>query len=290
MKLRTSLLSALSLLLLSSAASADVKVRDHRKLAAKKVIVSSDVDTSRWTLLGERSSRRRHGDTIEVGAQDGKFDQLLLVVDGGEMNLKRMVVHFGNGETFSPKVKQLLKDRQHRIAIDLPGNDRIITKIDLRYRMAKGAKTHVRIFGGDTRAEQPTYTPPVFDTKGWETLGERTVDGKHDKDVLLVGKDDGRFARIAFVVYDSDLILDDITIKFSNGEKMSTTKRLVFAEGGRTGSIDLPGETRFIEHISFKYSNVAGGGKARIVAYGLPAKVETETKAKVKVRDHRKHR
>ncbi len=288
MKLRTSLLSALSLLLLSSAASADVKVRDHRTIMAKKVVVSSDVDASTWTLLGERNTRRRQSETITVGAQDGKFDQLLLVVDGGAMNLKKMTVHFGNGETFSPKVKQLLRDGKRSIAIDLPGNNRIITKIDLKYRMARGAKTHVRIYGRDTRAEQPTYTPPVFDAKGWDTLGERTVDGKHDRDVLLVGKDDGRFTRIAFVVYDSDLILDDITIKFSNGEKMSTTKQLVFAEGGRTGSIDLPGETRFIEHISFTYSNVAGGGKARIVAYGLPAPVETETK--VKVRDHRKHR
>lgn len=289
MRLRTTLLAILALLLVAGSASADPEPRDHRKVTA-----FDDVDASRWTLLGDRKVRKKKRDTITVGAYEGRFDQLLVVVDGSAMNLKKMTVFFGNGKKYKPKLKHHFKHGDRTLVIDLPGKDRIIEKIELKYdALARGARAHVRVYGRDTRAGQdpapPPYTPPVFDAKGWDELGERTVDGKHDQDVIEVGKDDGRFTKVAFVVHDSDLVLEEVTITFGNGETMTNSQKIVFQEGSRTGAIDLAGEKRFIKKITFRYSNLPGGGKARVVVYGKPAPKDKPVK-KPKVRDHRKGR
>lgn len=289
MKLRI-LLTSLILGLLTATAAAQVDVRDHRddRDARKPEIF----DDRGWTLLGERTVRKKERDTITVGAYEGRFDQIALVVDGSALNLKKLIVYFANGKKFKPKVKHLFQQGDRSRAIDLPGNDRVIEKIELKYdALARGARSQVRVYGRDTRAGHdpapPVYTPPVFDAKGWEALGERTVDGKGDRDLLEVGRDDGRFTKVMFVVHDSDVTFDKVTITFGNGETMTTATKLSFAEGSRTAAVDLTGEKRFIKSIAFVYSNLPGGGKARIAVYGLPAPVEQDT---VKKRDHRKKR
>lgn len=294
---RTSTLLALMLVgLFTATAAADVEQRDHRKDRGDQA--SDTFDETGWTLLGQRTVRKKERDTIVVGAYEGRFDQIALVVDGSAMNLKKLTVFFANGKKFSPKLKHQFKRGDRSRAIDLPGNDRVIEKIELKYdALARGARSKVRVYGRDTRAgrdpEPPpyVYTPPVFDNKGWESLGERTVDGKHDKDTIQVGRDDGRFTKVMFVVYDSDVVFDQVKITFGNGETMTSANKMMFAEGSRTGAIDLTGEKRYIKTIDFKYSNVHGGGKARIAVYGLPgAKDEPKKDDGPKHREHRKHK
>jgi len=292
MKKHLGLLSLLGLLALAAPAAAQVEQRDHRDGRSDRRADAQDevFDDRGWTLLGQRNVRKKARDTITVGAYEGRFDQIMLVVDGSAMNVTKLTVFFGNGKKFKPKIKHQFEFGRRTRAIDLPGNDRVIEKIELKYdALARGARSKVRVYGRDTRAGQdpapPVYTPPVFDHKGWEALGEKTVDGKHDKDTLEIGRDDGRFTKVQFVVHDSDVTFDKVTIVFGNGETMHSANKMTFAEGSRTGAIDLTGEKRFIKSIELKYSNLAGGGKARVVVYGLPAPVEQDT---VKKRDHRK--
>jgi hypothetical protein len=285
-------LLALLLVGLSTAtAAAQVEQREHRSDRVDRADVA--FDETGWTLLGKRNVRKKQRDTLEIGAYEGRFDQIMLVVDGSAMYLKKLTVFFENGKKFSPKVKVQFQRGDRSRAIDLPGNDRRIAKIELKYdALARGARSQVRVYGRDTRAGQdpappPVYTPPVFDSKGWEALGERTVDGKHDHDVLDIGRDDGRFTKVQFVVYDSDVVFDKVTITFGNGETMSSANKMVFAEGTRTGAIDLAGEQRFIKKIEFHYSNLPGSGQARVAVFGLPGPKDEPA---VKQREHRKHR
>jgi hypothetical protein len=96
----------------------------------------------------------------------------------------------------------------------------------------------------------------------WIKLGERSVDGTHDRDVIRVGARDGSFRRIMIVVEDSALEMHDVVVKFADGTEFSPRTRHVFAAETRSHVIDLPGNRRIIRAVEFRYGNLPGGGRA----------------------------
>ncbi len=116
----------------------------------------------------------------------------------------------------------------------------------------------------------PAQPGPVWDATGWTFLGEQTVDGRHDRDKIRVGREDGWFSRITIVVEGSDLQLDDVQVNFAGGGRgFSPNVRHYFREGTRTRVIDLPGDSRAIASIQFRYGNLPGGGRARVQVWGF---------------------
>jgi hypothetical protein len=104
----------------------------------------------------------------------------------------------------------------------------------------------------------------VEDTTLWEKLGERTVTGAGDHDVIRVGGHEGRFRRVMIKVEHSSLTMYDIVITFGNGETFSPDTRLVFGRNSRSRVIDLPGVERIIRRVDFAYGNLPGGGRAQV--------------------------
>lgn len=104
----------------------------------------------------------------------------------------------------------------------------------------------------------------VEQTTNWHKLGERWVEGAADRDVIAVGKSEGRFKQILFGVEHSGLVLFDVIVTFGDGEKFAPVTRLVFDEGTATRVLDLPGKTRVIKNVEFRYGNLPGGGKAQV--------------------------
>lgn len=102
----------------------------------------------------------------------------------------------------------------------------------------------------------------------WELLGSRTVDGKIDRDAIAVGRDDGLFDAVQLKVEGSDIVLLDLKIVFGNGEVFEPKTRLVFNQGSKTREIALPGKKRAIKRVEFRSANLAGGGRARVEAWG----------------------
>ena len=99
---------------------------------------------------------------------------------------------------------------------------------------------------------------------GWDKLGERMVDGKLDRDVIPVGKADGKFSKVMVVVEHSALEMFDVEITFGDGSKFSPPTRLVFEKNTTSREIDLPGDKRVIKQVAFKYGNLPGGGRAQV--------------------------
>ena len=225
-------------------------------------------DATGWELLGAKSVDRggkADRDTILVGKYQGRFDQLTLVVKDSELQLKDMIIVFGNGDRWSPKVQHLFNEGSRTRAIDLPGTDRVIAKIELVYANTPGGgKASVEVYGRDTKKAKPS----PFDPKGWTLLGAQTVDGRRDKDAIRVGRYLGAFDQITMVVNDSDLELRQLKIYFVKGEAWSPKVAHTFREGTRTRVIDLPGRDRRIARVELAYANLAGGGKARVEIYG----------------------
>jgi hypothetical protein len=115
----------------------------------------------------------------------------------------------------------------------------------------------------------PPYTRPDWRRQGWQILGEEQVSGGRrgrgsDRDTVHIGRNKGNFYKLMLVVEDSNLELHDIVITFANGRTYSPQVRHRFRENARSRVIDLPSSPRYIESVQFVYSNLPGGGRARV--------------------------
>ncbi|HKE17080.1 MAG TPA: hypothetical protein VKB80_19535 [Kofleriaceae bacterium] len=120
----------------------------------------------------------------------------------------------------------------------------------------------------EPRHEPPRPHRPSWNSAGWTLLGEQTVQGRNDRDVIRVGRRDGTFSKLMLVVEDSDLQLNDVIITYDNGRKHSPRVNHQFREGSRTAPIDLRGEARVIEQVELHYGNLPGGGRATVQLWG----------------------
>jgi hypothetical protein len=222
-------------------------------------------DSKGWVKLGEREVNGRvDHDRIDVGRYDGKFTKLTLYVENSDLELLDFEITFGNKERFHPQVQHVFREGSRTRVIDLPGDERVIKSIDLKYKnLPGGGRARVEVWGWKAEA---AAKPPAFswDSKGWVMLGERTVNGKVDHDRIEVGRRDGKFAKLTLVVLDSDLELIDFEVMFAKGAPWHPTVAHFFREGERTHVIDLPGDERTIRSIEFKYRNLPGGGRAKV--------------------------
>jgi len=111
-----------------------------------------------------------------------------------------------------------------------------------------------------------------WSNKGWVKLGERTVNGRVDRDLVEVN-DKAVYSKLTLVVEKSELELLDFEVTFGNGDKWNPGGlHHVFREGTRTRVIDLPGTARYIRSISMKYKNVRDyKGDARVEVWGWKA-------------------
>lgn len=103
---------------------------------------------------------------------------------------------------------------------------------------------------------------------GYTYLGERTVNGGLDHDVIPVGRAGGAFHQILLVVERAPVEIFDLVITLGNGERYEPRTRLVFGRDTTSRSIDLPGDARFIKRVDFRYGNLVAGAHAKVELWG----------------------
>ncbi|HEY4184066.1 MAG TPA: hypothetical protein VGP07_03315 [Polyangia bacterium] len=96
----------------------------------------------------------------------------------------------------------------------------------------------------------------------WVKLGERSVDGARDRDVITVGAREGTYRRIMIVVERSPLEMFDVVVTFGDGTQFAPKTRAIFNPETRSHVIDLPGNRRVIRNVEFHYGNLPGAGRA----------------------------
>jgi hypothetical protein len=90
-------------------------------------------DDYRWERLGDaRVDGRRDHDNIRVNAR-GRFRAIRFFVQGGDIEIERVVVHFENGNDTEVEVRDRIRDRRTTRAIDLPGDERRIRSVEFWY-------------------------------------------------------------------------------------------------------------------------------------------------------------
>ncbi len=103
-----------------------------------------------WEPLGFRVvNDRAETDTIVVGADEGRFKGLRVVVDDAPIQIHRVEVFFGNGETQVFNRDILVRENRASPVLDLRGGKRVIRKVEFRYqaRSRGWEKATVRLLG-----------------------------------------------------------------------------------------------------------------------------------------------
>jgi hypothetical protein len=118
----------------------------------------------------------------------------------------------------------------------------------------------------DTRPVRPAEAHAM--RSGFIFLGDRTVHGGLDHDVIPVGRHDGAFHQLMIVVERAPVEIFDLVITFGNGERYEPRTRLVFGPDTTSRSIDLPGNARFIRRVDFRYGNLVAGARAKVELWG----------------------
>jgi len=104
----------------------------------------------------------------------------------------------------------------------------------------------------------------------WQKLGTKKVTFKTERDVILVGADEGVFKRIKLMVKKSGIHIKDMKIHFMNGDIIDVKVRKVIPAGGETRAIDLPGKNRMLKKVVFWYESTKKNSKrATVILFGI---------------------
>ena len=99
-------------------------------------------------------------------------------------------------------------------------------------------------------------------------MGDAWVAGQFGREIVRVGKVEGRFTRVVLVVTESSLEVGDVVIQFGNAQRWSPGLRNSFADGSRSRVIVLPGHVRFIRGVELVRGSVPPGGRAHVELWG----------------------
>jgi hypothetical protein len=100
----------------------------------------------------------------------------------------------------------------------------------------------------------------------WELLGSAQIGTRLERDVIEVGRREGRFKTIAFTVTGGDAQIEDLKVIYGNGEADQVRVREVIKAGSRSRPLDIPGRGgQFIQRIEVAYR---AAGPVKIDFYG----------------------
>jgi hypothetical protein len=139
---------ALSAVCLVAASGCTIRTEGRSAHHGARSTAAESPRSNEYESLGERwVSSKNDRDSIHAGRQ-GRFRQILIVVDESALEMNNVVVHFGDGTSYSPNTR-LVFDRSSRSrVIDLPGDARIVKRVDFRYgNLPGGGRAHVEVFG-----------------------------------------------------------------------------------------------------------------------------------------------
>ena len=230
-------------------------------LALSAIGLASPQASARDVLIGSTSYEARPiRDTINIGGREGQFRGLRFDVRQSDVEVLEFRVVYGNGSSEDIKVRQFFRAGTSSRVFDLAGRQRAIRQIIVTYVPSGPARIQfygVEGGGGGVIAN-------------WEQLGCKSVGFLIDRDVIQVGRQDGRFRALRLEVSESPVEFFDLRVVFGNGVKQDIRVRELIRPGERTRPLDLFGENRGIARVEMVYRSIPGfKGKARVCVSGL---------------------
>jgi hypothetical protein len=104
----------------------------------------------------------------------------------------------------------------------------------------------------------------------WQHLGTKSVDLKMDKDQMMVTAYEGSFSKIKLKVTKAPVHIKHITILYANGDTQQLDFNKDFSAGETSKIIDLKGNKRVIQKMTFQYKTIASGqGRSKVTVWGM---------------------
>jgi hypothetical protein len=113
------------------------------------IYIAPSAHADDWIYLGQAHVDGQHDhDNIEVGKAAGRYRFLQVRVNNAPIEFDRIVVHYGNGEAETLKVRDVIRKGSRSRAIPLAG-DRIVQSLELWYGKANpvSRRPEVSLFG-----------------------------------------------------------------------------------------------------------------------------------------------
>jgi len=256
------LLLATQLPLTASAQRADDRRFDDRRYDERRY------KDREWQLLGQKEvGFRVDRDIIRLGHREDwyrnrSFRALHFVASGAEIHLINVRLVYLNGFSEDLRIDTLVRVGQD-VPLDLRGDRSYLREIELTYRARpdfRGRATML-VYGEPARRGSPRPAPfagrdePRRDA--WIELGCHQVAlvGK-DRDIIPVGRREGRFKAIRLGVRGSDVEVRDLTVVYANGEPDNLQVRRLIRAGEFTRPLDLKGWERAIDRVEMTFKNI----------------------------------
>jgi len=235
----------------------------------------------RWVPLGEKSvGFLVDRDVLSVNQKsewfdrEGPFRKVRFTAEGNDIHLTSIRIVYLNGFAENFAANQNLRPKQS-LTVDLRGDRSYIQQIEFVYRSRlsfKGQAT-LRVDAESARRGSPGPGPGPGSGPQVELLGSQKIGFAVDRDVLRVGRKEGRFRRIALRALDNDIEVLDMKVHYGgrSGPPDDIQVRRVLRAGQRSEPIDLRGnEPRVIERIEFVYrARPNFRGAATLEIYGV---------------------
>jgi hypothetical protein len=120
--------------------------KSHRASRHGKVIVVKPNKMGKWQNLGsKRVNFKLDSDQLLVTAYEGVFRQIKFKVTKAPIHLNFLTIVFSNGENKHINVNRNFKPGDTSKIIDLPGNRRIIKKINFNYKTINSGKVKSKV-------------------------------------------------------------------------------------------------------------------------------------------------
>lgn len=125
-------------------------------------------------------------------------------------------------------------------------------------------------FGDIVSAQRSNYSRSQAPGR-WVYLGQASVNGRADRDIINVGSGHGRFQRVQIRVDRAPIEFQRVVVHYANGRSEEVNIRQRIPAGGQTRAIDLRGDDRNINSVEFFYSpgRWNAGRMPRVRLYGI---------------------
>jgi len=237
-----------------------------------------------WDRIGSVDFSNRNTTDVQYGNFGGRVEALSLRARNSDVTCRDVTATFGNGNTRS--VFQGFLPRGRDVTLDLPGNGRMIRRLDFNCRATNrdGARVDIaadvgryqaewrqspdwermwsRMFNwgnrdnrngndryGNNRYGNDRYVTGQLDTSGWITLGSERFDGRGDREVAFAGVNGQNVNSIGVRPVNDDARCTTLRVHYANGGFTDIHPNGVLRED-RVTALDLPGNRRDVTRIA----------------------------------------
>ena len=238
-----------------------------------------------WVTLGcKRVGFAVDRDVVPVGKRDGRFRAIRLRAEGNNVFMMDLKVVYGSGNADDLPVRAEIRAGHSSGKLDLRGQDRAIDRVEMIYRSQPNFRGQANIcvegLAVVAAAAPPVVVapaPPVVVVAPppsggpWVRLGCQSVGFNVDRDVVRVGKRDGRFRAIRLAVGGNEVFIFDLKVVYGSGNADDLPVKAAIRAGGTSGKLDLKGGARNIDRVEMVYrSRPDFRGKAEVCVDGEP--------------------